>query len=160
MRKYRAEWARCFTSSRDEVQIVSDFIACLYHARYFFHAVPCRISRCLTTARRHSAIFLSARADDPHRLMLMRSVQPDAKTSEWGPNFPWTACLIMCPWDTRSIMTASIAGYPFYAKWERANGWPSGTGWPSALGRSLPDTPDTSRDHPRTNKASFAPFTV
>lgn len=159
MRKHRVKWARRFTSSRVAVQIVYDFIARLYHAKYLFHAVPCRISQCLTTARRHFAIFLSARGWS-HRLMLMRNVQPDAKTSEWGPNFPWTARLIMCPWDTRSIIATSIAGYPFYAKWERTNGWPSGTGWPSALGRSLPDTPDTSRDHPRIHKASFAPFTI
>lgn len=124
---------------------------------YFMPCVPCRISRCLTTARRHFAIFLSARGW-PHRLMLMRNVQPDAKTSEWGPNFPWTARLIMCPWDTRSIMAASIAGYPFYAKWERTNRWPSGTGWPSALGRSLPDTPDTSRDHPPYPQNFFRAF--
>jgi len=103
--------------------------------------------------------FLLARGWPYLLIMLMRKRSDRlAKTSEWGPNFPWTARLIICPWDTRSIMATGIASYPFYAKWERAIGWPFGTGWPSALGWPLPNTPDTSRDHSRTHKASFAPL--
>lgn len=136
-----------FTSSTDEM-IICHFIgvslagpSVLYFARIVF-------PRCLTTARRHSAIFLPARGW-PHRLiMLMRNVQTDWLKRRNGVRISHgTARLIICPWDTRSIIAAGIASYPFYAKWERANGWPFETGWPSALGRSLPDTPDTSRDH-------------
>lgn len=71
--------------------------------------------------------FLLARGWPYLLIMLMRKRSDRlAKTSEWGPNFPWTARLIICPWDTRSIMATGIASYPFYAKWERANGWPFG----------------------------------
>jgi len=113
---------RCFTSSTEEID---------YLRFYWRLSKPllraCHISRCLTTARRHSAIFLPARGW-PHRLiMLMRNVQTDwLKRRNGVRNFPWTARLIICPWDTRSIMAVGIASYPFYAKWERANGWPFG----------------------------------
>jgi len=145
---------RCFTSSTEEI----DYLWFYWRlSKPLFRA--CRISRCLTTARRHSAISARARMT-PSFIMLMRNVQTDwLKRRNGVRNFPWTARLIICPWDTRSIMAAGIASYPFYAKWERANGWPFGTGWPSAFGRPLPDTPDTSCDHPRTYKASFAPLT-
>lgn len=105
---------RCFTSSTVEIDYLR-FYCRLSIVTSLFRA--CRISQCLTTGRRQLR-DLSARARMTPSFNNAYAKRPDrlAETSEWGPNFPWTARLIICPWDTRSIMAAGIASYPFYAK--------------------------------------------
>lgn len=77
---------RCFTSLTDEIDYSRFYSRSSIVARPLFRA--CHISRCLTTARRHSAIFLARARMTPSFNAHAKRSDRLAKNVGMGSEFP------------------------------------------------------------------------